>query len=112
MKQPNAPAKPGMGSFPQHGVVQSLQEAVNGSTAVDLTLVHTLLDVLNLLKSKGAQMNFPNTEYQKTALQEFQGFENQMKANSAVAQLVPYFVQALTPLGPPPGPPPAASGAS
>ena len=101
VNQANAPTA--AGSFPQHGVVQTLLEAFNGTTALNPPFVQVLLDVLHLLKSKGANMSSKNTQHQQTALQEFQGFENLMRA-SAVSQLVPSFLQVLSsaPAGPPP----------
>ena len=103
VNQPNGSAA--AGSFPQHAAVQVLNEAVNGTAAAQLPLAIVLLDVLKILKSKGANMAAINTQHQRTAYQEFQLFENQMKACSAVAHLVPQFLQVLSPYPPPSTPP-------
>ena len=90
----------GFGSLPQHAVVQSLQIAVSQMTPAHPTpppLISALLEILNILRTKGANMSLANTQYQKNALQEFQVFEHQMRSLPAVAQLVPHFVNALTP---------------
>jgi hypothetical protein len=92
----------GAGSLPQHAVVQSLQIAVSQMTPAHPNpppLISALLEILNILRTKGANMSLANTQYQKTALEEFQVFEHQMKHLPAVAQLVPHFVNALTPSG-------------
>ena len=104
VNQPNTSA--GAGSFPQHAAVQVLNEAVNGTAAAQLPLANVLLDVLKILKSKGANMALINTQHQRTAYQEFQLFENQMKACPAVAHLVPQFLQVLSAYPPPSTPPP------
>jgi len=104
VNQPNSSAA--AGSFPQHAAVQVLNEAVNGTAAAQLPLASVLLDVLKILKSKGANMALINTQHQRTAYQEFQLFENQMKACPAVAHLVPQFLQVLSAYPPPSTPPP------
>jgi len=75
VNQPNGSA--GFGSLPQHALVQTLQEVLSGTTAPQPSFVRVLLDVLKVLKSKGANMAMANV-YHKSALQEFLGLENQM----------------------------------
>jgi hypothetical protein len=101
VNQPNGSAC--FGSLPQHALVQTLQEALSGTTAPQPSFVCVLLDVLKVLKSKGANMAMVNV-YHKSALQEFLGLENQMKACPPVSNLVPEFLQVLSflPTGPPP----------
>jgi hypothetical protein len=93
---------PGCGSLPQHAVVQSLRREVIGqmtpSQPAPPPLTYALLGILNVLRTKGANMSLANTLYQHTALQEFQMFQQQMMSFPALAHLVPRFVQALTPL--------------
>ena len=107
VNQPNGPA--GFGSLPQHALVQTLQEVLSGTTAPQPSFVRVLLDVLKVLKSKGANMAMANV-YNKSALQEFLGLENQMKACPPVSNLVPEFMQVLSfiPVGPPPQFPPGS----
>lgn len=85
-----------MGSTAQHAVVESLCAVVESmqSTEEDLQLVRRLLGVLQLLKSRRADMNVPNAQGM-TALQEFLKFSVQMSSCSMFASLVNDFNEAL-----------------
>ena len=103
VNQPNGPAA--LLSCPQHAAVQSLSEVVERLqkqvTPPDLNFVKTLLDVLNILKSRCTNMGAMN-QYPMTALQEFQKFQANMSACQAVAHFVPHFVEVLSPAPPSP----------
>jgi hypothetical protein len=89
LHQPNGPSA--AASFPQHAVVQTLSDVLQGKATADPAV---LLEVLHVLKSKGANMGAINA-HKKTALQEFQMFSSLM-AGSPFSHLVQNFMHILS----------------
>jgi hypothetical protein len=83
-------------SFPQHAVVQTLFDALNGPTTLDPNFAVLSLQILGVLKQCGANMAATN-KLGSTALEEFQRFEYHLKAFEPTSHLVPYFLKVLSP---------------
>jgi hypothetical protein len=90
----------GLCCYPQHAIVESLYDVVDSLqkevTQINVNLAHTLLDVLSLLKFRGAIMDATNMN-RMTAHQEFLKFVPTMSACHAVSELVPRFLAILSP---------------
>jgi hypothetical protein len=93
-----------MGSTAPHAVVESLGVVVQTMHSIpftqdDLQLVYRLLAILQLLKSRGADMNIRNA-VNLTALQQFHQFSAHMSSCASIAGLLNGFIESLC--SPPP----------